>query len=140
MCGVQQDPHVLTHSFPNRRSSFLREHCDTRKRDGSRAWAPATSRRCEYLISLLSGSIGKLPITDIEPIDVLEAVRRIERQGKHESARRTMQLAGEVFRYAVATARVRSAPTPDLRGALLVPTVPPRGAIINQPGNGTGRA
>ncbi|KUO54707.1 MAG: integrase [Sphingomonadales bacterium BRH_c42] len=112
-------------------SEIAREYCVKRKRDGARAWAPATSRRCEYLISLLSGSIGKLPITDIEPIDVLEAVRRIERQGKHESSRRTMQLAGAVFRYAVATARVRSDPTRDLRGALIVPTVTHYGAIID---------
>ena len=112
-------------------SAIAREYCDKRKHDGARAWAPATARRCEYLLSLLSGSIGKLPITDIEPIDVLEAVRRIERQGKHESARRTMQLAGAVFRYAVATARVRSDPTRDLRGALIVPTVTHYGALID---------
>ncbi|RZP20278.1 MAG: DUF4102 domain-containing protein [Erythrobacter sp.] len=112
-------------------SAIAKEYCDKRKRDGAKAWAPATARRCEYLISLLSGSIGALPITDIDPIDVLEAVRRIERQGKHESARRTMQLAGAVFRYAVATARVRSDPTRDLRGALIVPTVTHYGAIID---------
>ena len=112
-------------------SAIAKEYCEKRKRDGAKAWAPATSRRCEYLLSLLSGSIGKLPITDIEPIDVLEAVRRIERQGKHESSRRTMQLAGAVFRYAVATARVRSDPTRDLRGALIVPTVTHYGAIID---------
>lgn len=112
-------------------SAIAKEYCEKRKRDGAKAWAPATSRRCEYLLSLLSGSIGKLPITDIEPIDVLEAVRRIERQGKHESSRRTMQLAGAVFRYAVATARVRSDPTRDLRGALIAPTVTHYGAIID---------
>ncbi|KUO54552.1 MAG: integrase [Sphingomonadales bacterium BRH_c3] len=112
-------------------SAIAKEYCEKRKRDGARAWAPATARRCEYLISLLSGSIGKLPITDIDPIDVLEAVRRIERQGKHESARRTMQLAGAVFRYGVATARLRSDPTRDLRGALIVPTVTHYGAIID---------
>lgn len=112
-------------------SAIAKEYCEKRKRDGARAWAPATARRCEYLISLLSGSIGKLPITDIDPIDVLDAVRRIERQGKHESARRTMQLAGAVFRYGVATARLRSDPTRDLRGALIVPTVTHYGAIID---------
>lgn len=112
-------------------SEIAREYCEKRKRDGAKAWSPATSRRCEYLLSLLSGSIGKLPITEIEPIDVLEAVRRIERQGKYESSRRTMQLAGAVFRYAVATARVRSDPTRDLRGALITPTVTHYGAIID---------
>ncbi|MBU6395452.1 MAG: integrase arm-type DNA-binding domain-containing protein [Sphingomonadales bacterium] len=106
------------------------EYCAKRKRDGASAWAPATAARCEYLLSLLDGSIGRLPITDIAPIDVLEAVRRIERRGKLESARRTLQLAGSVFRYAVATARIPSDPTRDLRGALLTPHVTHYGAIV----------
>ena len=107
------------------------EFCAKRKRDGSKAWAPSTAKRCEYLLSLLSGSIGPMPITGIEPIDVLEAVRRIERQGKHESARRTLQLSGAVFRYAVASARLPSDPTRDLRGALTTPSVTHYGAIID---------
>jgi hypothetical protein len=105
------------------------EYCAKRKRDGSGAWAPATAARREYLLSLLDGSIGKLPITDIAPIDVLEAVRRIERKGNLESARRTLQLAGAVFCYGVATARIASDPTRDLRGALLTPKVTHYGAI-----------
>jgi hypothetical protein len=96
---------------------------------GAKAWAPSTATRCEYLLSLLSGSIGKLPIADIEPADVLVAVRRIEKKGKLESARRTLQLASAVSRYAVATARLSSDPTRDLRGALTTPTVMHYGAI-----------
>jgi integrase len=107
------------------------EYCSKRKRDGANAWAPATASRCEYLLCQLDGSIGKLPITDIAPIDVLEAVRRIERKGNLESARRTLQLAGAVFRYAVATARIPSDPTRDLRGALLTPKVTHYGAITD---------
>jgi integrase len=106
------------------------EFCEKRRKDGDRAWAPATATRSEYLLSLLKGSIGNMPITEIEPIDILSAVRRIERQGKLESARRTLQLASSVFRYAVATARLKSDPTRDLRGALLTPTVTHYGAII----------
>jgi integrase len=106
------------------------EYCAKRRRDGAKAWAPSTATRCEYLLSLLSGSIGKLPIADIEPADVLVAVRRIEKKGKLESARRTLQLASAVFRYAVATARLSSDPTRDLRGALTTPTVTHYGAIL----------
>lgn len=71
-----------------------------------------------------------IPITDIEPADVLAAVRKIERKGQLESARRTLQLAGAVFRYAEAAARLSSDPTRDLRGALTAPTVTHHGAII----------
>ncbi len=63
-----------------------------------------------------------MPVHEIEPIDALAAIRKIEKRGKLESARRTLQLASAVFRYAVATARLKSDPTRDLRGALTVPT------------------
>ena len=78
---------------------------------------------------LLRGSIGHMPIAEIQPIDILGAVRRIERKGQLESARRTLQLAGAVFRYAVATARIPSDPTRDLRGALTTSTVTHYGAM-----------
>lgn len=107
------------------------EFCQKRSRDGQKAWAVSTATRSEYLLSLLKGSIGKLPITEIEPADVLIAVRKIERKGQLESARRTLQLAGAEFRYAVATARLSSDPTRDLRGALTAPTVTHYGAIID---------
>jgi integrase len=107
------------------------EYCEKRRRDGQKGWAPATAVRSEYLLSLVCGSIGKLPIGEIEPADVLTAIRRIEGKGKLESARRSLQLAGAVFRYAVATARVTSDPTRDLRGALTAPTVTHYGAITD---------
>lgn len=107
------------------------EYCEKRKRDGEKGWAPATASRCEYLLSVLSGSIGRLPINEIEPADVLVALRRIEAKGNLESARRTLQLASMVFRYAVATARLGSDPTRDLRGALTAPKVTHYGAITN---------
>ncbi len=117
-------------------AAITAEFCEKRKRDGQRAWAPATAKRCEYLLSILCGSIGNMPIAEIEPADVLVAVRRIEGKGKLESARRTLQLAGSVFRYAVATARLKSDPTRDLKGALTSPTVTHYGAVIDPVGVG----
>ena len=112
------------------------QFCEKRRNDGSRAWAPSTAKRCEYLLSVLNSSIGNLPIADIEPADILTAVRRIESKGKLESAKRTLQLAGSVFRYAVATARLKSDPTRDLRGALMNPTVTHYGAVLDPEGVG----
>ncbi|MEO6152627.1 MAG: hypothetical protein ABIT09_10640 [Croceibacterium sp.] len=77
------------------------------------------------------GSIGRLAIAEIEPTDILGAIRKIEGKGNLESARRTLQLASMVFRYAVATTRLRSDPTRDLRGALTAPTVTHYGAITD---------
>ena len=62
---------------------------------------------------------------------MLGAIRKIEGKSNLESARRTLQLASAVFRYAVATARLASDPTRDLRGALTAPTVTRYGAIID---------
>ena len=101
------------------------------RRDGAKGWAPATATRSEYLLSLVCGSIGKLPFGETRPADVLTAVRRIEGKGKLESARRRLQLASAVFRYAMATARLVSDPTRDLRGALTAPTVTQYGAITD---------
>lgn len=110
-------------------AAITAEYAAKRKRDGEGGWTPATAKRSEYLLSLLGPSIGHLPIAEIEPADVLAAVRKIESRGQLESAKRTLQLASMVFRYAVATARLRSDPTRDLRGALTAPTVTHYGAI-----------
>jgi integrase len=107
------------------------EYCSKRKRDGEKGWSSATAKRSEYLLSQLNLSIGRLPIGEIEPVDILAAVRNIEAKGNLESARRTLQLASLVFRYAIATARLASDPTRDLRGALTTPTVTHFAAILD---------
>jgi integrase len=117
-------------------TALANEYCAKRRRDGEKGWSPATATRSEYLLSLLNSSIGRLAIADIEPADVLAAVRKIEAKGNLESARRTLQLASMVFRYAVATARLRSDPTRDLRGALTAPTVTHYGAVTDAKGVG----
>lgn len=45
--------------------------------------------------------------------------RWIGAKGKLQSARRTLELTGSVFRYALATARLKSDPTRDLKGGAL---------------------
>lgn len=112
-------------------ASISAEYCKKRRRDGAKAWAPATAVRCEYLLSLLTPALGAMPIGEIEPADVLGAIRKIEGKGNLESARRTLQLASAVLRYAVATARLASDPTRDLRGALTAPTVTHYGAVTD---------
>lgn len=112
-------------------AGIVAEYCEKRKRDGHKPWAPATAVRSEYLLGLLSKSIGRIPIGEIEPADVLAALQKVDGKGKHESARKMQQLAGAVFRYAVATARIRSDPTRDLRGALTAPKVTHYGAITD---------
>jgi len=117
-------------------AGIAKEYCSKRKRDGDKAWAPATAVRSEYLLRLLSDTIGPMPITEIEPADVLAALRKVESKGNLESAKRMQQLASSVFRYAVATTRLKSDPTRDLRGALTAPSVTHYGAITKASGVG----
>jgi integrase len=62
--------------------------------------------------------IGKLPIADIKAIQVLDVLRRIEGRGAHETARRSLQYCGQIFRYAVITERCARDVTVELKGAL----------------------
>lgn len=77
-------------------------------------------------------SIGKMPISTIEPQDVLIALRKIEARGAIDSAHRVKQICGQVFRYGVAAGLTKRDVTADLRGAL---AVPPRShyAAITEP-------
>lgn len=67
--------------------------------------------------------IGKKPMSSITAPQMLETLRRIEKQNKVETAHRTLQTAGQVFRYAVQTGRAIRDITADLKGALPATTV-----------------
>jgi integrase len=65
--------------------------------------------------------IGKRPITEIKAPELLAVLRRVEDRGALESAHRIRTIAGQVFRYALATGRAERDPSVDLRGALPQP-------------------
>lgn len=62
--------------------------------------------------------IGKRPITEIEPPEILQICNRVVSRGATYTAHKTKQICGQVFRYAVSTGRAVRDPTPDLKGAL----------------------
>ena len=66
--------------------------------------------------------IGSLPVSQVTSPDLLRALRRIEHRGAVNTAHRAKQIAGMVFRYAVATGRAERDPSFDLKGALAQPT------------------
>lgn len=76
--------------------------------------------------------LGDRPIASIEPIEVLDVIRRIERRDAIEMARRVMQMASAIFRYGVATSRCVRDPTGDLRGALKAAPPPKRRSALRQ--------
>ena len=62
--------------------------------------------------------IGSKPIANITTPQILEVIKRIEKQNKLETAHRTLQAAGQVFRYAVQKGFTLRDITADLKGAL----------------------
>ncbi|EPQ4127905.1 tyrosine-type recombinase/integrase [Proteus mirabilis] len=65
--------------------------------------------------------IGKRPIAEIKPLELLEALRKMEKRGALEKMRKVRQRCGEVFRYAIITGRAEYNPAPDLATALTPP-------------------
>lgn len=62
--------------------------------------------------------LGARPIAEITAPELLSCIRRIEARGILETAHRTLQHCGQVFRYAVQTGRAERDPSGDLRGAI----------------------
>ncbi len=62
--------------------------------------------------------LGKMPIAEITAQDLLQRLRRIESQGKHETAHRVRSLCSRIFRYAIVEGRAERDVSTDLRGAL----------------------
>lgn len=82
-------------------------------------WAPAHAKRVkERLDNHVLPYLGDKPITAITAPMVLEVLRRMESVGKLETAHKTKQSIGQVFRYAIAIGKAETDPTPGLKGAL----------------------
>lgn len=62
--------------------------------------------------------LGDRRMTEIEPVELLATLRKVEERGAVETADRGLMLARQVWRYGVATGRVRKDITADLKGAL----------------------
>ena len=87
------------------------EFLDKRRREGL---STSTADKSDYYVSRLGTAFGCLPISEITAPDLLAVLRQIEAKGNYETARRVLQLAGRIFRYAVATA-----PQPKHYGAIV---------------------
>lgn len=96
------------------------------KREGK---APATITKKEWLIGLARSDLGNRPISEITSAEILVPLRKVEGLGNYETARRMRSTIGQVFRYAIATARAANDPTSGLKGALIAPVVTHRAAL-----------
>ncbi len=69
-------------------------------------------------IAPLLASCGKMPVDKIRSSDILAVIRKVEKEEHYDTAHRLRQVAGQVFRYAMALDAVQSDPTYALKGAL----------------------
>ena len=93
--------------------------------------AEATIIKAQYFLRQLKTGIGKRPIDKIEPFEILVILKRLEAQGKHETAKKCRSFASRVFRYAAATTRCSTDPTTMLQGALVKPKPSHYAAILD---------
>lgn len=80
---------------------------------------PDTQSRVEsWLEKNIFPAIGAVPIADLRPRDVLDAVRIIEQRGAIDSAKRVLGYCGQIFQYAIAIEAVTADVTVGLHRAL----------------------
>ena len=94
--------------------------------------AQATLTKKRWMLSLSSRALDHRPITKITAAEILVPLRQVEGKGNYETARRLRSEIGQVFRYAIATAKAENDPTFGLRGALVAPIVSHRAALTNR--------
>ncbi len=109
-------------------SLIAAELLEKKRREGK---AANTLAKLEWLHGLANEAIGHRPIAEISAPEILEVLKKVERKGRLETAKRLRAVIGEVFRYAVATARASADPTGALRGAISAPIVKHRAAITD---------
>lgn len=94
--------------------------------------AEATITKTTWMLKDLAKPLSKRPINAIHPAEILDVLRKIEKSGRRETARRLRGTIGSVFKYAIVTLRAETDPTIPLHGALLPPKVTGRAAIIDE--------
>ena len=112
----QSDKRAAKINAENTFSAVAKVYIEKNRSDGK---ADATVNKREWFLGIVERPLGNRPIADIQPYEILDAVRPFERAKNHEKAHRTLQFIGQVFRFAVANQLAPRDPTRDLRGALV---------------------
>lgn len=94
--------------------------------------ADTTLVKITWLLKDLASELNNRPIREITAAEILVLLKRIEKSGRRETARRLRGTISGVFKMAIATLRAESDPTIALHGALLPPKVIGRAAIIDE--------
>ena len=90
------------------------------------SWKTArSSRHADYVKRRLEGDvfpiIGHRPVAQLEASELVAMVKRIEKRGALDIAKRSMQTCGQVFRYAIAHGKAARNPATDIRPSDVLP-------------------
>ena len=100
------------------------------QKQGREGRAEATLVKARWHLSLLS-ALHTRPLADIEPVELLAELRKIEGKGHLEAARQVRAFASRIFCYGVATTRCKHDVAAPLVKALTTPKVTHRAAILD---------
>jgi len=112
----QEAKRLVMFTAENNFEAIAREWFDVNKSKWTPEHAERTIRRLEIHIF---PEMGPRPISDITPLELLNTIKKVEKNGTTETAHRLLQICTGIFRYAIITQRRENNPAAELKGALV---------------------
>ena len=97
-----------------------------------RELADSTMRKKIWQVHTLAAPLHHRPIKDITSAEILHLLKKVERSGRRETAKKLRGTISAIFRLAVVTMRAENDPTYALKGALLPVKTTHRAAITDE--------
>jgi len=94
--------------------------------------ADATMRKKIWHVHTLAEELHHRPIDQITSAEILHLLKRVERSGRRETAKKLRGTLSAVFRLAIVTLRAENDPTYAVKGSLLPVKVTNRAAITDE--------
>ena len=137
MLAAGADPMEARHLERRRTLAAVENSFDTVAKEWltSRAgrWAAVTAEKVrKHLEADVYPSIGRRPVSEVAPPELLTMLRKIEARGASYTATRVRELCSQVFRFAISTGRATYNPAGDLVGAIVAKRVKHRPAITDR--------
>lgn len=98
-----------------------------------KGFSETTLEKKKWLLDdLIYPVLGKRPMPEITPAEILDLLSDIEASGRLETTKRVRQTIGAIFRFGHVKGRSGPDPTPSLRGMIKAPRVTSHPAIIRE--------
>jgi integrase len=114
------------------RNTFLLVAEEVLKQAYDRELADATMRKKIWQVHTLAEPLHDRPINEITSAEVLHLLKKIEKSGRRETAKKLRGTMSAIFRHAIATLRAENDPTYAIRDSLLPVKTKHRAAILDE--------